>query len=153
MAYEGEAIKGQDQKFGACYASAAVTASYLVAYAGFNNTGDTGDGTGFGYAVKMTVGTNTLVVGAAFSPDPTVTTYGTGESFMVVKRGVFPRLACWATCTEAFLMTPNATKVGLADDNGAATDALWHPGLAGVWLQTTVGAATSSGACFLNTWA
>lgn len=177
MGYESIGIEGTDQKYTACYASTTAAAARIllgraVAFIPGAATHDTGDGTGFGYAVDYPIATNSIVVGITDLRSITgyaVTTETAGEAdttnsiadgrpMQVVTRGISATAFTGTssnTLTTLSLIVPFPGISGYSDPDAAGADvaAVYHGGIYGVGLEqkSSVDAAYTA-TVYVNSW-
>ena len=111
---------------------------------------DTGDGTGWGYAVDYPLATSSICVGVLYSADGS--TYRAGSPALCIRQGV-ATARIFATSTIGDLMVPYVgTKFGFCSAIGAATPTspILHYGIFGVSLAATTGTTTVTGTMFVN---
>jgi hypothetical protein len=66
-------------------------------------TPDTGDGTGFGYAVDYPIATNSMVCGVLWDPDSDVTTFRHQSIQLAITKGIVSSMNCYGAAAVGAL--------------------------------------------------
>lgn len=147
MSYETGPTKGAEHKFRSVFTThgSAMDTGCAVAWVEGSEVEDTGDGTGYGYAVDYPSATTSIVVGVLWDPSGITVQWIDQRRYLAISRGICSSMTIFGTATQYEVLEPYVTAVhGYGTSLGTRVSAVWHPGIF-ARSMVTGGAVTATG--------